>query len=176
MRKRSGVDARFVTADVYDAPEALGGHTFDIVYTGVGALCWLPDMTRWAKVNFNLLQPGGELYLYEVHPLKWIFGETDKPEILDAYFTPAEGVRLGGVTYADATVPAAETPIVQWNHPLGEVVTALAAAGMRIQSFPELDGDVLHQWPMMIRGEDGLGVAEIVGERMKLNANGVGDE
>jgi SAM-dependent methyltransferase len=89
-----GVDARFVTADVYDAPEALGGHTFDIVYTGVGALCWLPDMTRWAKVVFNLLQPGGELYLYEFHPLKWIFGETDKPEIIDAYFTPAEGFRL----------------------------------------------------------------------------------
>jgi SAM-dependent methyltransferase len=99
-----GVDARFVTADVYDALEALGGRTFDIVYTGVGALCWLPDMTRWAKVIFDLLQPGGELYLYEFHPLKWIFGETDSPEILDAYFTSVEGFRLGGVTYADATV------------------------------------------------------------------------
>ena len=105
-----GVEARFVTADVYDSPEALGGRTFDIVYTGVGALCWLPDMTRWAKVIFNLLQPGGELYLYEFHPLKWIFGETDKPDILDAYFTPAEGFRLGGVTYADGAAPAAETP------------------------------------------------------------------
>ena len=50
-----GIDARFVTADVYDAPEALGGRTFDIVYTGVGALCWLPDIARWAKVAFNLL-------------------------------------------------------------------------------------------------------------------------
>ncbi len=60
--------ARFVTADVYDAPKALGGRTFDIVYTGVGALCWLPDMTRWAKVIFNLLQPGGELYFVRVPP------------------------------------------------------------------------------------------------------------
>jgi hypothetical protein len=94
--------------------------------------------------------------LYEFHPLKWIFGEIDRPEIIDAYFTPLEGFRLGGVTYADATAPAAETPTVQWNHPLGEVVTALAAAGMRIQSLRELDGDVLHQWPMMVRGEDAL--------------------
>lgn len=69
---------------------------------------------------------------------------------------PAEGFRLGGVTYADAIAPAAETPTVQWNHPPGEVVSALTAAGMRIQSLRELDGDVLHQWPMMIRGEDGL--------------------
>jgi SAM-dependent methyltransferase len=151
-----GVDAQFVTADVYDAPEALGGRTFDIVYTGVGALCWLPDLTRWAKVIFELLQPGGQLYLYEFHPLKWIFGETDKPQIVDTYFTPTEGFRLAGVTYADATAPTAQTPTIQWNHPLGEVVTALADAGMRIQSLHELDGDVLHQWPTMVKGEDAL--------------------
>ena len=48
------------------------------------------------------------------------------------------------------------TPTIQWNHSLGEVVTALAAAGMRIQSLRELDGDVLHEWPMMVKGEDGL--------------------
>ena len=33
-----GLDARFVAADVYDAPAALGHRMFDIVYTGVGAL------------------------------------------------------------------------------------------------------------------------------------------
>jgi SAM-dependent methyltransferase len=156
LAEEIGVKARFVTADIYDAPEALGGSTFDIVYTGVGALCWLPDMARWAKVVFRLLRPGGELYLYEFHPVKWILGETERPEILDSYFTPVEGFRLGGVTYADATAPGAEMPTVQWNHPIGEVVTALVAAGMRVQSLRELDGDVMHQWPMMVRGEDGL--------------------
>jgi hypothetical protein len=60
------------------------------------------------------------------------------------------------VTYADATAPAQPTPTIQWNHPLGEVVTALAAAGMRIGSLRELDGDVLQEWPMMVKGEDGL--------------------
>lgn len=151
-----GVDAEFVTADVYDAPKSVGGRRFDIVYTGVGALCWLPDMTRWAKVVFDLLKPGGELYLYEFHPLKWILEGRDKPEILDSYFTPPEGLRLGGATYADASAPATPTPTIQWNHPLGEVVTALVAAGLRIRSLRELDSDVLHQWPAMIRGQDGL--------------------
>ncbi len=157
LAREIGVDARFVTADVYDAPAALDGRGFDIVYSGVGALCWLPDMERWAKVVFDLLRPGGQLYLFEFHPLRWIFGEdAERPEIRDAYFTPAEGYPVGGVTYADATEPAAPTPTIQWNHPLGEVVTALAAAGMRIQSLRELDGDVLREWPMMVRGEDGL--------------------
>jgi SAM-dependent methyltransferase len=150
-----GVHARFVTSDVYDAPEAVGGHTFDIVYTGVGALCWLPDMTQWAKVVFELLRPGGELYLYEFHPLKWIFGEADRPEILDTYFPPPEGVALGGVTYAAAkTTSASDTTTIQWNHSLGEVVTALAEAGLHVLSLRELDGDVVRQWPMMVRGVD----------------------
>ncbi len=157
LAREIGVEASFVTADVYDAPAALGHRRFDIVYTGVGALCWLPDMEGWAKVVFDLLRPGGELYLYEFHPLRWIFGENaDRPEIRDAYFTPADGYRVGGVTYADATAPARPTPTIQWNHPLGEVVTELAAAGLRIHSLHELEGDVLQEWPMMVKGEDGL--------------------
>jgi SAM-dependent methyltransferase len=155
LAREIGVDARFVTADVYDASAALGRQTFDFVYTGVGALCWLPDMERWAKVVFDLLRPGGQLYLFEFHPLKWIFDPNAKgPVIKDDYFTPAQGFREGGVTYADATAPPSPTPTIQWNHPLGEVVTALIAAGLRILSLRELDGDVLRQWPMMVRGED----------------------
>lgn len=157
LAREIGVDARFVASDVYDAPAALEHRKFDIVYTGVGALCWLPDIERWAKVVFDLLRPGGQLYLFEFHPFKWIFDpDAEGLEIRDDYFTPAEGAREDGVTYADATAPAAPTPTIQWNHPLGEVVTALAAAGMRIQSLRELDGDVLRQWPMMVKGEDGL--------------------
>ncbi|MFI8243375.1 class I SAM-dependent methyltransferase [Streptomyces sp. NPDC085866] len=41
-----GIDAHFVTADVYDAVSAVEGETFDIVYVGFGALNWLPDVSR----------------------------------------------------------------------------------------------------------------------------------
>src|SRR5271170_3564493 len=46
LAREIGIDASFVTSDVYSAPQAVGHRTFDIVYTGVGALCWLPDMQR----------------------------------------------------------------------------------------------------------------------------------
>jgi SAM-dependent methyltransferase len=154
-----GLDAHFVTADVYDAPAAVEHCTFDIVYTGVGALCWLPDVKAWAEVVRDLLRPGGELYLFEFHPVKWMIegGTPDDIVIRDGYFTPAEGYReAGGVTYADTSVPAAATPTVQWNHPLGEVVTALAEAGFRITSLRELDRDVIRQWNMMERTDDGM--------------------
>ena len=152
-----GIEARFVTADVYDAVAAVQHRSFDIVYTGVGALCWLPDMDRWARVVHNLLRPNEELYLFEFHPVKWMI-EAAAPhavEIRDGYFTPAQGYREpGGVVYADASSAAA--PTVQWNHPLGEVVTALARAGLRIAGLRELDRDVLRNWDMMQRAEDGL--------------------
>lgn len=154
-----GIDACFVTADVYDAPAAVAHRTFDIVYTGVGALCWLPDMDRWARTVSDLLRRGGQLYLFEFHPVKWMI-EGSAPgaiEIRDNYFTPTEGYRDGGgVTYADASIPSAATPTIQWNHPIGEVVTALAQAGLRIESLRELDRDVLRQWDTMERASDGL--------------------
>src|SRR3954447_9789502 len=55
------VDAavEFVEAEVYDAIERLGAGGFDLVFTGVGALCWLPDVRRWAEVVAGLLKPGG---------------------------------------------------------------------------------------------------------------------
>jgi SAM-dependent methyltransferase len=154
-----GIEAGFVTSDVYDAPAAVNHRTFDIVYTGVGALCWLPDMERWARVVHDLLRPGGQLYLFEFHPVKWMI-ESSAPTgtgIIDHYFTPPEGFRdAGGVSYADTSIPSAATPTIQWNHPLGEVVTALAGAGMRIESLRELDRDVLCQWDGMVRTEDGM--------------------
>ena len=44
---------------------------FDLVFTGVGALCWLPDIDRWAAVVRGLLAPGGRLFLREGHQTMW---------------------------------------------------------------------------------------------------------
>lgn len=56
---------RFVEADVYSALDVLDAGVFDLVYTGVGALCWLPDISRWAKVVAELLLPAAGR---ELHP------------------------------------------------------------------------------------------------------------
>jgi SAM-dependent methyltransferase len=60
--------AAFVVADVHDAAEAVPDSSYDIVYTGVGALNWLPDTYRWAEIAAALVAPGGFLYLAELHP------------------------------------------------------------------------------------------------------------
>lgn len=50
--------AAFVAADVYDAAEAVPDSSYDIVYTGIGALNWLPDIDRWAETAASLVAPG----------------------------------------------------------------------------------------------------------------------
>jgi len=61
----TGAPVDFVEAEVYSAPEVLGRGGFDLVYTGVGALCWLPDIRRWAETVAALLKPGGRLFMRE---------------------------------------------------------------------------------------------------------------
>jgi len=61
-----GLPATFVVSDVYDAVAAFGGQRFDIVYTGIGALVWLPDIPGWAPEpgaarGLSLARPGWSL-------------------------------------------------------------------------------------------------------------------
>src|SRR4051794_11135865 len=53
----SGTPVDFVESDVYGAPDVLEAGAFDLVYTGVGAIGWLPDIRRWATVVATLLRP-----------------------------------------------------------------------------------------------------------------------
>ena len=67
----AGADATFVESDLYGAADVLGRGRFDLVFTGIGALCWLPDIRRWAQVVADLLRPGGRLFIREGHPVLW---------------------------------------------------------------------------------------------------------
>jgi SAM-dependent methyltransferase len=61
---QAGLSTQFVAADVYDLPtalpDALSG-PYDLVFTGGGAIVWLPDLARWAEIVARLLRPGGWL-------------------------------------------------------------------------------------------------------------------
>ncbi|MFF4755332.1 class I SAM-dependent methyltransferase [Streptomyces sp. NPDC002514] len=139
LAARIGVaGARFVTADVYDAVQALDGQAFDVVYTGFGALCWLPDIERWARTVAELLAPGGFLYLAEFHPVADILAE-DGRTVEGDYFRRAPVVEDAPGTYADTGAPMSASLTVEWQHGLGEVVSALAAAGLRLEFLHEHD-------------------------------------
>lgn len=141
LARDCGLAADFVVADVYDAVTALGGRTFDVVYTGVGALCWLPDLTRWAQVVSALLRPGGVLYLVEVHPIVdavWSDEEdggwTIVRDMVGAGFV-REAVQGGSYAAPGATLASPGTWSRSWS--AAEAVTAVADAGLRVELLAE---------------------------------------
>lgn len=130
----------FVEADVYDAESVLGSGTFDLVYTGIGALCWLPDIARWARTVAGLLRPGGRLFLREAHPALWAIDEshTDRLVIGYPYFETTEPtVWTEASTYVETEAELAELTTHEWNHGLGEVVGAVLDAGLTLTGLTE---------------------------------------
>ncbi|MSS83479.1 alpha/beta hydrolase fold domain-containing protein [Actinomycetaceae bacterium WB03_NA08] len=154
---RSGIDATFVKANVYDSLEVLDVDrtqgAFDVVYTGVGALWWLSDIDRWAAVVAGLLRPGGTLVLREDHPLSMSLGDDLNNGLLIEYpyfeqadpFTDSEDA-----TYTDVAegAPAILNRVNHgWNHSLGEIMGALMRQGLVITEFAELETVAWQRFP-----------------------------
>ena len=139
-RALAGDAVTFVEADVYSAPDVLGRERFDLVYTGIGALCWLPDIRRWARVVRDLLVPGGRLFIREGHPVLWAL-DLDDPQHLRIeypYFETAEPVvESVEQTYVASDRRVQNATTHSWNHGLGEIVTALLNAGFTLTRLDE---------------------------------------
>ncbi|MFJ2605491.1 class I SAM-dependent methyltransferase [Streptomyces sp. NPDC087425] len=160
---RASLDVEYVRANVYDAVEALGGREFDVVYTGKGALCYLPDLERWAGIVGRLLRPGGRLYVVEFHPLLNALGPKagpgEGPELLlrhDCLGAGGTAVHRDGThTYTDGPAVAGATDSYEWAHGISEVVNALTGAGLTIRRLTESDELPWPRWSRMERTESG---------------------
>jgi ubiquinone/menaquinone biosynthesis C-methylase UbiE len=131
-----GLSADFICCDVYDLEEHLDGQ-FDIVFTSYGAIGWLPDLDRWAKVVKRFLKPGGRLVLVEFHPVVWMFDERFQG-IQYSYFNTGPIHENCSGTYADPTA-SIQLESVGFNHPLSEVLGSLISHGLTIRHFAEYD-------------------------------------
>ncbi len=159
LARRAATEIEYVQSDVYAAPQALGGRQFDLVYTGIGAICWLPSIQRWAQTVAALLRPGGRLFIRDGHPVlnsalamtvgaehpdreqqPWISGPgaTTLALELPYYEQPEAMVWTEEYTYA-GTDKVAQPRSMEWNHGLGEIVTAVLEAGLEVTSLTEHD-------------------------------------
>jgi len=136
--------ARFVEADLYDAPGALAEHApFDMVFVTWGALGWLPDLEGWAAVVAALLRPGGRLYLAEGHPVALVFEAAggEQPQKIPRFSVPYFDFGLWTEDNpADYTgdFPALDaTHEYWWDHQLGSILSALAGSGLRLDWLHE---------------------------------------
>ena len=140
---RAGAAVEFVQADVYDAVKVLGDGRFDLVFTGIGALCWLPSIRRWADVVGGLLRPGGRLFLREGHPMLWSLADARPDGLLAVehpYFERDEPtISTEGGTYVRTDAVFTQNVAHEWNHGLGEIVTAVQEGGMDLTGLAEHD-------------------------------------
>lgn len=158
LAARAGADIDFVESDVYSAAEVLQPGSFDLVYTGVGALCWLPDIARWAKVVASLLRPGGRLFIREAHPMLSTLDDTRGDGLVTVvapYFETVEPWRTeSDDTYVETETTFERTVSYTWNHGLGEIVTALLGAGMRLTMLQEHDSAPWDALPGLTVGDE----------------------
>ncbi len=134
-------NARFVLSNVYQLPANLDDQ-FDVVYTSRGALNWLPDIRAWANVVAHFVAPGGIFFITEAHPVMNVFeNEGVRPGELrlaypywehpDPLVFPVKG------SYADPSADVGSQTEHSWDHGLGEIVSALIDAGLRIEALVE---------------------------------------
>ncbi len=157
LAREAGLEARFICSDLYALPEVLSVQ-FDIVYTSYGVLCWLRDLKRWAELIAHFLKPGGVFYVADFHPFIQVFDEGSASElrVKYPYFyqpTPTEWSVQG--SYADRDAQVSQTVEYEWPHSLGEIVSVLAAAGLRIEFLHEQRYSVHAQLEGMERDAQG---------------------
>src|SRR5215204_6209229 len=124
---------------------------FDFVYTGRGAIIWHPDIGRWAQVVADLLRPDGFLYLTEFHPFTEVFGDEDLSVEHDYFQDENPRVWDEPGTYADLDAETSNNVTYEWNHTLGEVVSAVSSAGLRVELLREFDYTMFPRWPLLQR-------------------------
>jgi SAM-dependent methyltransferase len=135
-------DATFIESNIYELPDHLDGE-FDVVYTSRGVLGWLPDIRGWARVVAHFLAPGGTFFITEAHPVFHVFeAEGVAPgelRLAYPYWEHREPLVFDVKgSYADPSADVGEQKEHGWDHSLGEIVTALIEAGLRIESLEEL--------------------------------------
>jgi SAM-dependent methyltransferase len=174
LAEKTGIRATFERADVYDWLEEASreGRRFDVAFASYGVICWLPDLRIWAGGIAGILNPGGCFVLIDFHPAADIFDRAwnhvndypsgGEPLLLDRGVGDYVAASGGGLTPAGFVegVRDFENPegcyLFRWG--LGEVVTALAEAGLRITA--------LEEYPYANGERKFAGMRELPGKRM----------
>jgi len=133
--------ATWVEADVLDLPHDLDG-TADLVYYGRGSIMWVQDLDEWASGIARLPRRGGRLVLFEGHPAEWLFDVDDDGRWFATdydYFAGPEASKGWAQGYIDRL--SIDEPDQAWKFArswtLGEIVTAIVGAGLRIERLTE---------------------------------------
>lgn len=144
LARAGSVECDFVRSSIYDISTDYNG-SFDLAYITIGVLGWMPDLDAFFAVVARLLRPGGEVFIYEMHPILDMF--ENGPEHMEdplrayhSYFRTDPFADTAGLDYVGNT--SYEGPISYWfHHKMSDIITALLHNGIEIRAFEEVAHD-----------------------------------
>ncbi|MCD4773546.1 MAG: methyltransferase domain-containing protein [Bacteroidales bacterium] len=150
--------AKFYRSNVYEIDKVLD-ERFDIIYTSYGAINWLNDLDKWAKIINRFLKPGGIFYMVEFHP--FIYTLNEELQINENYFKTKQIETIVDRTYTEnSKITKKNLKNVEWHHSLSEVLNSLIENGLEIKLFNEFPFQVYNCFKNMIEIEKGKWVFE----------------
>jgi SAM-dependent methyltransferase len=127
----------WVQADAQRLPPELRRGRFDLVYVSTGSLVWLHDLDAWARGIAQALRRGGDLLLYDEHPVAAVVDGFGRWQ--DDYFDDRVQVSRGWTHFELPGPPATEEKVERfWR--LGQIVSAVARAGLVVRALEEYPG------------------------------------
>ena len=141
------IECEFVRTDAYNISSEYND-TFDLVYITIGVLSWMPDISRFFEIVARLLNPGGYLFIYELHPVLEMFEPSerdDPPRAQNSYFRTEPYVEEDGLDYY-AMTKYKSAPFYSFPHKLSDVITAILNNGLQLLSFEEYGHDISNLW------------------------------
>jgi hypothetical protein len=147
------------------AAAAGAGVQYEVVFSSYGAMHWIANLEAWAAGIAHLLAPGGWLTIVDFHPAERMFDRNWAHD--GAYFPTVEervDTHTEGVIDYVARTPGHLTPFdyqvgtEDFHNPirchtfvwtLGEMVTAIAGAGLCLEILREYPHTIAHRFDRM---------------------------
>ena len=159
LAKRFDLPARYVLSSIEELPQHLD-QTFDLVYTSYGALCWMDDLDRWARVAARFVAPGGRLVVIDGHPLSTCLEEKCTPDdlrLVHPYLRTSKPLSWDTPgSYAAQEAETTHNRVHQWTFGLGDVVQAVVDSGLVVTRLAEHPVTFFPLFPWLVAADRGL--------------------
>ena len=140
LKQAAGVEIELVCSDIYDLDNSYNNQ-FDLLYITIGVLGWLQDLATFFTILDRLLRPGGQILVYEMHPILELFEEDSGGTIRNDYFNKKPYLEEGANDYMNPNA-VIKSPSYWFHHPLAEILGNLIAHNFIITHFEEYAHDI----------------------------------
>ncbi|HTP00265.1 MAG TPA: class I SAM-dependent methyltransferase [Anaerolineales bacterium] len=140
LGRLSGVNIEFVCSNIYDLPREMDGQ-FDVVYITIGVCGWLPDLEGLFELVSRLLKAGGQLFMYEMHPILDMFDAEKGLAVQSSYFRTDPFRDEEEPDYLDPS-QTVKSVSYWFPHKLSDVIGGCLRHGLQLTHFEEYDHDI----------------------------------